>query len=116
LAFVGHLGDNPQSVSLLRGADGASCAGPNSGRIFAEMRPYGFRPSCRLFAELSRILEKEGATGLGGAMGALEIVDPDWQEQVDVVEVFLAAETVGEVVAWVDGGAHFAAVGQRKRK
>ena len=25
------------------------------------------------------------------------------EEQVDVVEVFLAAEAVGEVVAWVDG-------------
>ena len=32
------------------------------------------------------------------------------QEQVDVVEVFLAAKTVGKVVAWVDGGQHFAAV------
>ena len=31
------------------------------------------------------------------------------QQQVDVVEVFLAAEAVGQVVAWVDGGAHFAA-------
>jgi hypothetical protein len=32
-------------------------------------------------------------------------------EQVDVVEVFLAAKAMGEVVAWVDGGAHFAAAG-----
>jgi len=32
-------------------------------------------------------------------------------QEVDVVKIFLAAETVGEVVAWVDGGAHFAAVG-----
>ena len=31
------------------------------------------------------------------------------QEQVDVVEVLLAAEAVGQVVAWVDGGPHFAA-------
>ena len=30
-------------------------------------------------------------------------------QQVDVVEVFLASEAMGEVVAWVDGGAHFAA-------
>jgi hypothetical protein len=33
------------------------------------------------------------------------------EEEVDVVEVFLAIEAVGEVVAGVDGGAHFAAVG-----
>ena len=32
-------------------------------------------------------------------------------EQVDGVGVFLAGEAVGEVVAWVDGGAHLAAVG-----
>ena len=44
-----------------------------------------------------------------GDGGEEVIVEGD--EQVDVVEVFLAAETVGEVVAWVDGGAHFAAVG-----
>jgi hypothetical protein len=31
-------------------------------------------------------------------------------QEVDVVKIFLAAETVGEVVAWVDGGAHFAAI------
>src|SRR5271154_448418 len=42
--------------------------------------------------------------------GGLEVVI-EGDEQVDVVEVFLAAEAVGEVVAWVDGGAHFAAVG-----
>ena len=32
------------------------------------------------------------------------------QQQVDVVEVFLAAEAVGQVVAWVDRGQHLAAV------
>src|SRR5271155_317486 len=32
------------------------------------------------------------------------------EEQVDVVEVFLAAEAVGQVVLRVDGGPHFAAV------
>ena len=42
--------------------------------------------------------------------GGTEVV-AERQEQVDVVEVFLAAEAVGEVVAWVDGGEHFAAVG-----
>jgi hypothetical protein len=31
------------------------------------------------------------------------------EQQIDVVEVFLAGEAVGEVIAWVDGGAHFAA-------
>lgn len=31
-------------------------------------------------------------------------------QQVDVVEVFLASEAVGEVVAWIDGGAHVAAI------
>ena len=31
------------------------------------------------------------------------------EQQVDVVEVFLAAEAVGQVVAWVDRGTHFAA-------
>jgi hypothetical protein len=30
-------------------------------------------------------------------------------QQVDVVEVLLTSEAVGEVVAWVDGGAHLAA-------
>jgi hypothetical protein len=35
-------------------------------------------------------------------------------EQIDVVEVFRAVETVGEVVAWIDGGAHFAAVRAEK--
>ena len=32
-------------------------------------------------------------------------------QEVDVVDVFLAVEAVGEIVARVDGGAHFAAVG-----
>ena len=40
--------------------------------------------------------------------GGAEVV-AEGDEQVDVVEVFLAGEAVGEVVAWVDGGAHFAA-------
>ena len=42
-----------------------------------------------------------------GDGGAEVIAQGD--EQVDVVEVFLAAEAVGEVVARIDGGAHFAA-------
>ena len=55
-------------------------------------------------------------------MLGLELVEPAFEEghggeevvaekdeQVDVVEVFLAAKAVGEVVARVDGGAHFAA-------
>ena len=40
--------------------------------------------------------------------GGAEVV-VECEQQVDVVEVFLAGEAVGEVVAWVDGGAHFAA-------
>ena len=42
--------------------------------------------------------------------GGEEVV-VEFDQEVDVVEVFLAAEAVGEVVAWVDGGALFAAVG-----
>ena len=42
--------------------------------------------------------------------GGLEVV-AERDEQVDVVEVFLAAEAVGQVVAWVDRGPPFAAVG-----
>jgi len=42
-----------------------------------------------------------------GDGGEEVIVEGD--EQVDVVEVFPAREAVGEVVAWVDGSAHFAA-------
>ena len=119
--------------------------------VVAELTVYRFRGCDGLFAELLRILEKDGAAGFGGVPGALRIGGADrsgWlflvgvgrcfafelfglvlveeafeegdggeevivegDEQVDVVEVFLAAETVGEVVAWVDGGAHFAAVG-----
>ena len=44
-----------------------------------------------------------------GDGGEEVIVEGD--EQVDVIEVFLTCKTVGEVIAWVDGGAHFAAVG-----
>ena len=33
------------------------------------------------------------------------------EEEVNVIEVLLAAEAVGEVVAWVDGGEHFLAMG-----
>ena len=40
--------------------------------------------------------------------GGAEVV-AEGEEEVDVVEVFVAAEAVGEVVAGVDGGAHFAA-------
>ena len=42
------------------------------------------------------------------AHGGLEVV-AEGDEQVDVVEIFLAAKAVGEIVLWVDGGAHFAA-------
>ena len=31
------------------------------------------------------------------------------ERTVNVVEVYLAAEAMGEVIAWVDGGAHFPA-------
>ena len=41
--------------------------------------------------------------------GGEVVIESD--EQVDVVVVFPAVETVGEVVARVDGGAHFAAAG-----
>ena len=41
--------------------------------------------------------------------GGAEVV-AERHEQVDVVEVLLAGEAVGEVVARVDGGQHFAAV------
>ena len=123
----------------------------------AKLRLYGFWRGEGLFAELLRILEKDGATGWGGWQRALRMVgiggaerigigagtylgavggvglfllgllglvfvEPAFEdgdggaevvaeddEQVDVVEVFLAAEAVGEVVAWVDGGPHFAA-------
>ena len=42
--------------------------------------------------------------------GGQEVV-AERDEQVDVVEVFGAGEAVGEVVAWVDGGEHFTALG-----
>ena len=42
--------------------------------------------------------------------GGAEVV-AERHQQVDVVEVFLAAEAVGEVVAGVDGGEHLGAVG-----
>jgi hypothetical protein len=49
-------------------------------------------------------LEQAFEDGDGGA----EVVAED-EEQVDVVEVRVAPEAVGEVVAWIDGGEHFAA-------
>jgi hypothetical protein len=51
------------------------------------------------------LLEPALEQGDGGA----EVIG-EGQQQVDVVEVVLAAETMGEVVAWVDGGTHVAAV------
>ena len=51
------------------------------------------------------LVEEAFEEGDGVAEGVVEC-----HEQVDVVEVFLAAKAVGEVVAWVDGGAHFAAI------
>ena len=44
------------------------------------------------------------------ADGGFEVVAED-HEQVDVVEILAAAEAVGEVVAGVDGGEHFLAMG-----
>ncbi len=41
--------------------------------------------------------------------GGGEVV-ADGEQQIDVVEIFLAVEAVGEVVARIDGGLHFAAV------
>src|SRR5271156_2839668 len=77
------------------------------------------------FAEWSGALRRRVGMGrarlLAGQLG-LVLVEPAFEEgdggaevvverdeQVDVVEVFLATEAVGQVVAWVDGGAHFAA-------
>ena len=37
-------------------------------------------------------------------------------QQVDVVEVLAAAETVGKIVAWIDGCAHFFAARTEKAK
>ena len=42
--------------------------------------------------------------------GGFEVV-AEGHEQVDVVEVLPAAEAVGKVVAWVDGGEHLPAMG-----
>src|SRR5277367_2432640 len=39
--------------------------------------------------------------------GGKLVVERD--QQIDIVEILLAAETVGQVVAWVDRGQHFAA-------
>src|SRR5204862_256790 len=116
---------------------------------------YGFGLGRVVFAELLRILEKSGATGLGDSPGARRSVGiglaksrdvlsgggrsflfgiqglvsieqafedgdsgaevvAEGEEQVNVVEVFLAAEAVGEVVARIDGGAHVAAVWAKK--
>ena len=50
------------------------------------------------------LVEETFEEGDGVAEGVVEC-----HEQVDVVEICLAAETVGEVVAGVDGGAHFTA-------
>lgn len=44
------------------------------------------------------------------ADGGFEVV-AEGQQQVDVVEVLLAAEAVSEVVSWIDGGEHFLAMG-----
>src|SRR5271156_3997060 len=60
----------------------------------------------RLLAGLLGLVLVEPAFEEGDG-GAEVVVERD--EQVDVVEVFLATEAVGEVVAWVDGGTHFAA-------
>jgi predicted amidohydrolase len=35
--------------------------------VFPELKLYGFRPGKRPFPELLRILEEDGAPGLGGA-------------------------------------------------
>ena len=54
--------------------------------------------------------------GLVFAQPALQEADrggefvAEQDEQVDVVEIFLAAKTVGQVVAWVHRAARFAAV------
>ena len=48
------------------------------------------------------------------ADGGFEVV-AEGQQQVDVVEVFLAAEAVSEVVSGIDGGSISWQWGQRKR-
>src|SRR5260370_16510300 len=65
----------------------------------------GRRGGSLLFGLLGLVsVEPSFEQGDGGAEVVVEC-----EQQVDVVEVFLAGEAVGEVVAWVDGGAHFAA-------
>ena len=44
------------------------------------------------------------------ADGGFEVV-AEGEEEVNVIEVLLAAEAVGEVVSRVDGGEHFLAMG-----
>jgi hypothetical protein len=106
--------------------------------VVAELTVHGFWVCEGLIAELLGILEKDGVAG-STALAALWVVGGDsgeqlflcslvldeeafekrdggaevvvkGHEQVDVVEVFLAAEAVGEVVARIDGGTHFAAI------
>src|SRR5262249_16287783 len=70
---------------------------------------------------LARHLLRRGWRFLAGLLG-LVLIEPaleqgdggeevivEGDEQVDVVKIFPAREAVGEVVAWVDGSAHFAA-------
>ena len=52
------------------------------------------------------LVEKAFEEGDGFEEGVVE-----FDQQVDVVEIFLAVKTVGEVVAWVDRGTHMAALG-----
>jgi len=141
-------------ISAMQLPDAITCAGPNSGRSFSQIKAVGILASQRL---VCRIVEKSGErwrdgvgwvthvaewwhrTGLEkwtrvaseegrgsflfGLLG-LVLVEPAFEEgdggaeiivegdeQVDVVEVLFAAEAVGEVVARIDGGAHFAAMG-----
>jgi hypothetical protein len=43
--------------------------------VFPKIRLYGFRRVEGRFAELLKVLEEGGATGLGGSPGALGIID-----------------------------------------
>ena len=63
--------------------------------------------TCLLFGLLGLVLVEQSFEESDG--GEEVVVEGD--QQVDIVEIFLAAEAVGEVVAWVDGGTHFATVG-----
>src|SRR6516225_7250538 len=65
----------------------------------------GRRGRSFLFGLLGLVLIEPAVEERDG--GEEVVVEAD--EEVDVVEVFLAREAVGEVVAWIDGGAHFAA-------